>query len=298
LSKVKHKSPIKKLRKILLRLLLAIVLIMVLGSLVLSLPVVQTRLGKYAMDSLNEEFGTNIQIDRVSMSLFNLNAGIKGVYVEDYKKDTLIYIHKLSTSILNLRNMANNKMEFGDIELDGLTFNLKTYEGETDTNLDVFVAKLDDGKPRDPGTPPFFMSSDEIQINSGKFRLIDENLESQEVLNFSEIEILADSFQILGPDVSLKIKNLSTLAKRGIRLKNMATDFKYTRQQMRFDSLLIDTEQSELKGNLVFNYEREDLANFVDLVNIDADFTDSSVALNEINAFFNVSHFIVGDDKC
>ena len=61
-----------------------------------------------------------------------------------------------------------------------MLFNLKTYEGETDTNLDVFVAKLDDGKPRDPGTPPFFMSSDEIQINSGKFRLIDENLESQE----------------------------------------------------------------------------------------------------------------------
>jgi hypothetical protein len=293
LSKVKHKSPIKKLRKILLRFLLAVILIMVLGSLVLSLPVVQTKLGKYAMDSLNEEFGTNIQIDRISMSLFNLNAGIKGVYVEDYKKDTLIYIHKLSTSILNLRNMANNKMEFGDIELDGLTFNLKTYEGETDTNLDVFVAKLDDGKPRDPETTPFFMSSDEIQINSGKFRLIDENLESQEVLNFSEIEILAYNFQILGPDVSLKIKNLSTLAKRGIRLKNMATDFKYTKQQMRFDSLLIDTEQSELKGNLVFNYEREDLANFVDLVNIDADFTDSSVALNEINAFFNE----FGEDK-
>ncbi|MCK0159282.1 translocation/assembly module TamB domain-containing protein [Allomuricauda sp. F6463D] len=273
--------------------MLAIILILVLGSLVFSLPVVQTKLGKYAMDSLNEKFGTNIQIDRIGVSLFNLNAGIKGVYIEDYKKDTLIYVHKLSTSILNLSNMVDNKMEFGDIELDGLVFNLKTYEAETNTNLDVFVAKLDDGKPRDPETPPFFMSSDEIQINNGKFRLINENLEAQEVLNFSEIEILAQDFQILGPDVSLKIDNLSTLAKRGIRLKNMATDFKYTKQQMRFDSLLIDTEQSELKGNIVFDYEREDLANFVDLVKIDANFVDSSVALNEINAFFNE----FGEDK-
>jgi len=268
-------------------LLLAIILIMVLGSLVLSLPVVQTRLGRYAMDSLNEEFGTNIRIDRISMSLFNLNAGIKGIYVEDYQQDTLIYIHKLSTSILNMRNMVNNKMEFGDIEVDGLTFNLKTYEGETDTNLDVFVDKLDDGSPRDPGTPPFFLSSDGIQINNGKFRLVDENLEFEEVLNFSEISVMARDFQILGPDVSLKIDNLSTLAKRGIRLKKLAAEFTYTKQQMRFDSLLIDTEQSELKGNLVFNYEREHLANFVDLVNIDASFKESSVALNEINAFFN-----------
>ena len=270
-----------------MRFLLAIVLLLVLASLILSLPAVQTRLGKYATDSLNESFGTNIQIERVSVSLFNLNAGLKGIYVEDYKKDTLIYIHKVSTSILNLRNMANNKMEFGEMELDGLVFNLKTYEGESDTNLDVFVDKLDDGKPRDPGTPPFFMSSDEIQIHNGKFRLIDENLEKPETLNFSEIEITASDFQILGPDVSLKINDLSTLAKRGIRLKNFAADFAYTKEQMRFDSLFINTEQSELQGNLVFNYNREDLANFVDLVNIDANFTDSKVALNEVNAFFD-----------
>jgi len=270
-----------------LRILLAIILILVLGSLVLSIPAVQTRLGRYATDTLNEEFGTNIQIERISMSLFNLNANIKGIYVEDYRQDTLFHIHKLSTSILNLRNMANNKMEFGGMELDGLTFNLKTYEGEKDTNLDVFVAKLDDGKPRAPGTPPFFLSSDEIEIHNGKFRLIDENLEKPEVLNFSEIEIASHDFQILGPDVSLKIDDLSTLAKRGIRLKKLATDFKYTKQQMRFDDLLIDTEQSELKGNLVFNYEREDLADFINLVNIDANFTESSVSLNEINAFYD-----------
>ena len=82
-----------------MRTLLAILLIMVLGSLVLSMPVVQTKLAKYATDSLNEEFGTNIQIDRVSLSLFNLNAGVKGIYVEDYQQDTLFYIHKLTTSV-------------------------------------------------------------------------------------------------------------------------------------------------------------------------------------------------------
>ncbi len=239
------------------------------------------------MESVNNEFGTNIQIDQVSLSLFNLNAGIKGIYVEDYKKDTLAYINKLTTSILNIRNMANGKLEFGDIEIDGLFFNLKTYEGESDTNLDVFVAKLDDGKPRAPGTPPFFMSSDGIEINEGRFMLSDENLESAEVLNFTDLKILANDFQILGPEVTLNIEDLSLAAKRGLRVKKLATDFTYTKQQMRFDSLLIDTEQSELKGNLVFNYNREDFAQFVDRVQIDANFTESTVALNEVNTFYN-----------
>nr|WP_299067336.1 translocation/assembly module TamB domain-containing protein [uncultured Allomuricauda sp.] len=260
---------------------------MVLGSLILSIPVVQTRMAKYATKTINEEFGTNIFIDRLSLSLFNLNTGIKGIYVEDYKKDTLAYIQKLSTSILNLRNMANGEMKFGDIEVDGLFFNLKTYKGERDTNLDVFVDKLDDGKPRAPGTPPFFMSSDEIQISEGRFKLSDENDEVEEILNFTDLSILATDFQILGPEVTLGVENLSFLSKRGIRLENLSTDFKYTKQQMRFDSLRIKTKESALKGGLVFNYNREDFSDFLNKVKVDAAFTESTVSLNDINTFYN-----------
>ncbi|WP_420322271.1 translocation/assembly module TamB domain-containing protein [Flagellimonas sp.] len=260
---------------------------MVLGSIILSLPAVQTKMAKYATESLNEEFGTNINIDRLGLSLFNLNTGIKGIYVEDYKKDTLVYIRKLSTSILNIRNMMNGKMEFGDIDVEGLFFNLKTYEGERDTNLDVFVDKLDDGKPRAPGTPPFFMSSDEIQISEGRFRLSDENLETEETLNFTNMNVLATDFQILGPDVSLNIQDLSLMSKRGLALEKLSTNFKYTKQQMRFDSLRIKTKESELKGDMTFNYDREDLAEFVDRVQIEADFDESTIALNEINSFYN-----------
>lgn len=260
---------------------------MVLGSLILSIPAVQTRMAKYATETINEEFGTNIFIDRLSLSLFNLNTGIKGIYVEDYKKDTLAYIQKLSTSILNLRNMANGEMKFGDIEVDGLFFNLKTYKGERDTNLDVFVDKLDDGKPRAPGTPPFFMSSDEIQISEGRFKLSDENDEVEEILNFTDLSILATDFQILGPEVTLSVENLSFLSKRGIRLENLSTDFKYTKQQMRFDSLRIKTKESALKGGLVFNYNREDFSDFLNKVKLDAVFTESTVSLNDINTFYN-----------
>ncbi len=244
-------------------------------------------MARYATESLNEEFGTNINIDRLSLSLFSLNTGIKGIYVEDYKKDTLAYIDKLTTSILNFRNMANGKMEFGDIAIDGLFFNLKTYEGESDTNLDVFVAKLDDGQPRAPGTPPFFMSSDEIEIAEGRFKLIDENLENPETLNFVNLEVMAKDFQILGPDVTLNIQSLSLLDKRGIKLEKLSTDFTYTKEFMRFDSLKIATQESNLQGDLTFTYDREDFKEFLDKVNVEARFTESNVALNDVNFFYN-----------
>ena len=260
---------------------------MVTGSLILSLPIVQTRLAKYATESINEEFGTNIFVERISLSLFNLNAGLKGIYVEDYKKDTLVYIQKLKTSILNLRNMSNGKMEFGDVEMEGLFFNLKTYEGERGTNLDVFVAKLDDGQPRKPGTPPFFMSAEGIQVFGGRFLLTDENLENPKVLDFDHLEILASDFQILGPDVELNIEDLSLTAARGIQLQKLATHFTYTREKMQFDNLQINTNESQINGDLKFLYKREDLAEFIDRVQIEADFKESTVALNDVNTFYN-----------
>src|SRR5690606_1052431 len=60
-----------------------------------------------------------------------------------------------------------------------------------------------------------------------------------------------------------------------------------SREQMRFDALSIDTEQSSLRGNLVFNYDREDFAEFLNKVGLDAEFVESTVAFHEINAFFD-----------
>jgi len=248
---------------------------------------VQTKIAKKATNSINSEFGTNINIERVQFSPFTLGATIKEIYVEDYQKDTLFYIQKLSTSILSIRNMTNGRLEFGDIDVDGLLFKLKTYEGERDTNLDVFVDKLDDGEPRKPGTPPFFMSSSEINIYESKFLLIDENLENKEVLRFKDLTVNATDFQILGPEVGMRVNDLSLLSKRNLRLEKLSTDFKYTKQQMRFDSLQIKTKESILKGNLQFDYNREDFRDFLNKVNVKASFEESAVAFNEINAYFD-----------
>lgn len=254
---------------------------------VFSLPIVQTHLAKYATDTINKEFGTNINVEQVHFSLFSMSADIKGIYVEDYKKDTLIHIHKLTTSILSIRNMVNGTLEFGDIEVNQLYFNMKTYLGEQNTNLDVFVDKLDDGKPRKSGSPPFFMSSSEIVLEDSRFKLSDENLENTTILNFNQLAVNASDFQIIGPEVSLAINDLSLVSKRGLRINSLATDFKYTKEQMQFDALVITTTESKLNGNLVFDYNREDLKDFIDKVQVSAQFNESIVAFNELNNYFN-----------
>ncbi|MEL6916284.1 MAG: translocation/assembly module TamB domain-containing protein [Bacteroidota bacterium] len=264
-----------------------ILTICVLGTIVLSLPFVQTRFAKYATDTINTEFGTNINVDRLRVSLITWDTSLKGIYIEDYKKDTLVYINELTTSVLSMRNLTQGKLEFGDIDVEELYLKLKTYKDANDTNLGIFIDKLDDNKPRSPDTPPFFFSSSDVEIVNSRFRLIDENLENTETLDFKDLNIYAEDFQILGPEVTAGIEALSLKSKEGLEIEKMATVFKYTKQQMRFDSLNIRTLESDLYGNVIFNYNREDFSDFTNKVNITAAFRESTVALDEINLLYN-----------
>ena len=259
----------------------------VLGSMVLSLPLVQTYFAKLATTKINEQFGTSINIDRLQVSLVTWNVFLKDVYVEDHRKDTLFQVDRLRTSILNVRNLVNGKLEFGDIHMDRLNFKLKTYKDESTSNLEVFVDRLDDKKPRDPGTPPFYLSSSDVTIAESRFRLINENKEVAEILNFTDLDIALDNFTITGPEVVSGIREISFQSSKGIHVEKLATEFKYSREQMRFDSLAIITAQSHLNGNIVFDYAREDLADFINKVNITAEFVESTIALNEINRLYD-----------
>ncbi|WP_099543277.1 translocation/assembly module TamB domain-containing protein [Maribacter sp. 4G9] len=251
------------------------------------MPIVQTTLAKYATDSLNKEFGTNINVYRLRVSLISWDTSLNGIYVEDYRQDTLFYINELKTSIVSIGNLAKGRLEFGDIEIDELHFKLKTYFGEQETNINVFVDKLDDGKPRAPGTPPFFFSSSHVAIENSRFQYIDENLENEEALHFKNLNIEANDFQILGPEVTAGIDRMSFLSKRGVLVENLKTEFKYTKEQMRFDSLQIKTPLSNLDGTIVFNYNREDFKDFLNKVNVVADFEESTVSFDEINLVYN-----------
>lgn len=262
-----------------------ILLLFLILFLTLSIPAVQTRLGKYATNKINKEFGTNINIEKVGLQL-NGDVELLNIYIEDYKKDTLISIRELNTSILNFKKLFDNKLAFGDIDVEGLLFNIKTYSGEEDTNLDIFAAKFDDGQPRKEKSD-FLLSSSDVSIDDSEFRISDENKEQPQVMLFKELNINATDFVIRGPDVNARINRLSFLDKRGLRLKNMTTNYAYTLSDMTFDELNIETANSNLTGKLIFEYDREDMQHFEDSVKLTARFEESKILLDELNLYYN-----------
>ncbi|MEI7509846.1 MAG: translocation/assembly module TamB, partial [Flavobacterium sp.] len=150
----------KKIRKIVLRTVLILLIVLLAGGIALSLPVVQTKIAHYITQKLNKDFGTDIYVDEVEVNIFG-GVQLKKVLVKDQKKDTLIYANRIITSVLDAQKLLNGNLIFGKMTANELTLNVKTYKGDTDTNLDKFVAAFDDGKP---ASGKFRMTSDKITL--------------------------------------------------------------------------------------------------------------------------------------
>ena len=249
----------------------------------------QTTLGKKAPNYLNKNYDTNISIDKIDLSFIG-DVSLKGIYVEDYKKDTLFYIGKLTTSILNSKEVIDGKLKFGEVELELLTFKLKTYLGERETNLDVFVAKLEGEEEANPDpnyVSSFLLTTSKISVENSKFKLINENKENDLILNYRDLNIDAQDFKISGPNVDVKVNKLSFVSEQGIIVDNLNADFSYKRTGMRFDNLNVKTPNSDLHGYVYFDYERKNLGDFFNKVNVNAHFSNSKASFDEINLLYD-----------
>ena len=145
-QKSKKKSLWIRILKFKMYFILALVLLLLVIGIALNTPSVQTRLGQYATEFLNKEFGTDITVQEANFTIFG-GVKLKKVLIKDYKKDTLFHINVLKTNILDIRKMIDGDLYFGEVRMDGLKFKIRNYKGERDTNLDKFVDLFDDGKP-------------------------------------------------------------------------------------------------------------------------------------------------------
>ncbi|WP_245766593.1 translocation/assembly module TamB domain-containing protein [Pustulibacterium marinum] len=284
-DKGKTYSGIKKLRKILLRILAGILIFLLLLVIALSLPPVQTFIAKKVTNSLNESYGTSINIDKIHVTFYG-DVYMKSVFIKDYEQDTLIYVKKLSTSLLSVKKIFDSNLDFGDVDLEDPVFNIRTYKGESNSNLDVFVAKLE-GNDTTTSTTPFILEFSNIDLENGKFRFIDENSESPVKLNFGELFTEIEDFKLEGPNVTASINHMGFLTETGLRVDKLAGDFAYTKEQMKLTDFEISTKKSKVTGNVYFDYERKDFADFMNKVKVSGNFKNSLVNLDDVNMFYD-----------
>ena len=245
----------------------------------------QTKLGNYATNKINEDFGTNLSIGKVNLSFLG-SIVLKDVEIRDHHKDTLIFVKKLSTSLLNAKKVLNSELLFDAITLEDGYYYMKTYKGEADDNMAIFIDSFKSDTPKDSLASPFTLKADNVYVENLDFKLINEN--NKTPLSFSATNIggNAQDLAIIGADFSTNARGLYFRTNQGLQVTNLTTNYKFTKTAMNFDNTKLETESSSVIGNILFTYKREDLINFNDKVNITANFEKSTLKVQDLKKFY------------
>ena len=258
---------------------------MLIVAILLALPVVQTKLGQYATDELKKEFGVDITVEKVAINPFG-GVKLKGVLARDHHKDTLFHFTRINTSILSYKKLVENGHPYlGDLLAEGLDLKIIQYKGEKDTNLDKFVAAFDD-KSGKPSSGKFRLKINSIALQKSRFRYIDQNLKNPKVLDFTNLHGQLDDFYIKGANVYSYVYKLSFKDHRGLIVKNLTSDFTYTKKNILLNELILETDNSSFKGKTELRYDRKDFKDFNNKVIFDLDIKEGKISSNDLNYFY------------
>lgn len=280
----KKNNVLKKLIKYIIFFLLGLILLLLAVGIALTFPEVQTRLGQEATKYLNKEFKTDITIQEANFTIFG-GVKLKKVLIKDHKKDTLFYINRLKTNILDLKKLQDGDLHFGDASLDGLIFNLKNYKGEKENNLDYFIALFDSKNPK-KSNKRFLLTAKKLQLTNSKFVFNDYNIEKPLLFSAKKLNAVTTNFKVLGPDVTASIEEMSFIDNRGLDVKNLVSQFTYTKKHILLEKFTARTPSSDLKGNIELRYDRKDFVDFNNKVIFDVKLDEALISSTDLKLFY------------
>ncbi|WP_228454939.1 translocation/assembly module TamB domain-containing protein [Polaribacter haliotis] len=246
----------------------------------------QTKLGRYATNRINDDFGTNLTIGKINLSFLG-SVELKDVKIKDHHKDTLIFVNSLSTSILNAKKVLNSEILLGDITIEGAHYHMKTYKGEKDDNMAVFMDSFKANKPKDSLSPTFILKAKNVYVSNLDFKLMDLNSKDSLTFSASKTGGNLQDLSIYGANFSTNTRGLYFVTNLGVEVTNLTTNYTFTKTAMKFANTTLKTQESNVYGDILFSYKREDLTSFKDKVKITADFKKSDLKVSDLKKFYN-----------
>ncbi|MFK7982897.1 MAG: hypothetical protein AB8G86_23155, partial [Saprospiraceae bacterium] len=125
-------------------LLLALLGLFLLLAFALTIPKVQTSVTHQVTKSLSETLNAKVQIKEVDIEFFKTTV-LKGIYIEDEKKDTLIYADRLAADI-GLFSLLQRNIFLNSVTLKGAKINLARTTADSTFNFE-FILKLFQANP-------------------------------------------------------------------------------------------------------------------------------------------------------
>ncbi|BAX79228.1 translocation/assembly module TamB domain-containing protein [Labilibaculum antarcticum] len=257
---------------------------------------VQTYASQKVAKYLSELTNTPITIKGVNISPFK-SIILKGLYIEDYQKDTLVYVGNLTAKIDSF-SLKRQKIYINKLTLERAYVNLNEDENRL-FNYDVFLDSLSNrgAKKTRTGTvqKPWGISVANIDLINSQFGYSAPDTIPQEFgMNYnhiyvSKLNLQARDIQIVGDSVDFQVQHMSCIEKSGFQIIDFKARTWITNHQWGLKDVNITAPNSKLEAeHLYFDYEsgKQYWQNFTKKMKLDFQITSSRISFLDV-AYFN-----------
>lgn len=257
------------------------------------IPAFQTWAAHKVALRMSEAIGAKVEIKKLKIRFFDY-VELEGFYVEDLHKDTLLYVEQLQANFDDVYLDATH-FDFDRVLLRNGQFNVRQFWNEDDLNIQFLLDILD--PPRQPGdtsrsVPPelFFWRTDVENVDF-TYEYRDSVPVTGFGMNYDHIRIRdiharIDRFLIINDSLSGEIRSFRCYEPAGIAIQQLNTDFIVSYTTIELANMKLKTPKSSLEGKVRFDYSSyDDLAEFIDSVQIRGKIKKSKINLDEIAVF-------------
>jgi len=153
-----------------------IVTTFILAAAIIQIPGIQNKIVQYATSFVSNKTHSRVEIKNISIS-FPKAVVIEGLFLEDLKKDTLLYAGKVKINIA-LFDLLSSKISINSFALDVVNLNLCRTNADSLFNFNFLLAAFSDTtnqtkvKPQSPSKWTF--SIDRVNLKNIRFHYDDE----------------------------------------------------------------------------------------------------------------------------
>ncbi len=135
-------SIFKKVFKFTLWTIVGFVLIFFALAILIQVPSIQRKIVNYATSFVSGKTHTRVEIEKISISFPN-GVTIEGVYLEDQKKDTLLFAETIKANI-SLKDLINKKIHLSSVSLEQINLSLDRSSGDSLFNYNFLLTAFAD----------------------------------------------------------------------------------------------------------------------------------------------------------
>ena len=236
---------IKILAKVLSAIVLLLIFLPIFATLLLNLDAVQNFVVRHATEYVSESLGTRVSIKRIDLDLFT-RVRVEGFYVEDYERDTLLYVDRATASLSSL-NIKRDGLCLNGARAQGAKFYLREMQNG-ELNIKPIIAKLQNPNSKSE----FRLYIEDLEVYNLDFHYTTLKPRNPEYgVDYGDIRILntdarIENFSVVKGAVRGDIKRFSADERSGFRVDHLSGVMYVYGGVIHVDDLAVKTPHSSL----------------------------------------------------